>query len=161
MTKFTLINSDNNKRLARLRLLANWLDTRFKGPFGIRFGLDPIIGLIPFLGDLITTIISAYILIEAANLGCAPAVLARMGINIAVENLLGQLPVLGAIFDFIWRANDKNLQLIEAHEINPSRVTWRSRVFVGVILIGLLSIVVLAAIGTFYLLSFIIDKLTL
>ena len=160
MAKFTLINSHNNERLARLRLLADWLDTRFKGPFGIRFGLDPIIGLVPFLGDLITTIISAYILIEAANLGCSPSVLARMGINIAVENLLGQLPILGALFDFIWRANDKNLRLIEAHEINPARVTWRSRTFVGVILLGLLSIVVLAAIGTFYLLSLILDKLT-
>jgi len=160
MTKFTLINSSNDERLARLRLLADWLDTRFKGPFGIRFGLDPLIGLVPFLGDLITTIISAYILIEASKLGCSPAILARMGINVAIENLLGQLPLLGAIFDFLWRANDKNLRLIEAHEINPARVTWRSRLFVGVILVALLSIVVLAAVGTFYLLSFILDKLT-
>jgi hypothetical protein len=160
MTKFTLINSSNDERLARLRLLADWLDTRFKGPFGIRFGLDPLIGLVPFLGDLITTIISAYILIEASKLGCSPAILARMGINVAIENLLGQLPLLGAIFDFLWRANDKNLRLIEAHEINPARVTWRSRLFVGVILVALLSIVVLAAVGTFYLLSLILDKLT-
>ena len=160
MTKFTLINSSNDERLARLRLLADWLDTRFKGPFGIRFGLDPLIGLVPFLGDLITTIISAYILIEASKLGCSPAILARMGINVAIENLLGQLPLLGAIFDFLWRANDKNLRLIEAHEINPARVTWRSRLFVGFILVALLSIVVLAAVGTFYLLSLILDKLT-
>jgi hypothetical protein len=161
MTKFNRINSKNNERLARLRLLADWLDTRFKGPFGIRFGLDPLIGLVPFLGDLITTMISAYILIEASNLGCSPSVLARMGVNIAVENLLGQLPILGAVFDFIWRANDKNLRLIEAHEINPARVTWGSRVFVGAILAGLLSIVVLATVSTFYLLSLIVDKLTL
>lgn len=161
MTNFTPTNSSSNERLARLRLLADWLDTRFKGPFGVRFGLDPLIGLVPFLGDLITTIISAYILIEASKLGCSPSVLARMGINIAIENLLGQLPILGALFDFFWRANDKNIRLIEAHEINPARVTWRSRAFVGAILMALLSIVVLATVGTFYLLSFILDKLTL
>lgn len=159
--KVASINSGNNDRLTRLRLLADWLDTRFKGPFGIRFGLDPLIGLVPFLGDVVTTIISVYILIEASKLGCSPSVLARMGINIAIENLLGQLPILGALFDFIWRANDKNLRLIEAHEINPARVTWRSRAIVGVILIALLSIVVLATIGTFYLLSLILDKLTI
>ena len=125
-------------RLNQLRTLGQLLDSRFEGPMGLRFGLDGLLGLIPVVGDLITSAISFYIIAQAAVLGCAPSTLVRMALNVMIENLIDIIPLVGNIFDFIWKANLKNLALLENHLAAPRKVTWQSRVIVGLIALSLL-----------------------
>lgn len=135
----------NETRLKRLQSLATLMDSQFQGPFGFRFGLDGLLGLIPVFGDLVTTLASIYILIQAAQMGCTPSTLIRMAVNIAVESIIDMIPVLGSIFDFIWKANNKNISLLERHVQNPRAVTVQSRIFIGVLIISLFSILIVSA----------------
>jgi hypothetical protein len=105
--------NDRLRRVHRLsRLLDDWLripGTRY------RIGLDGLIGLIPGLGDVVGTLLSAYILFEAIQLGAPTTLLLRMAGNIALETLVGAIPILGDIFDFAWKANRKNADLLDAY----------------------------------------------
>lgn len=101
-------------RLRRLRGLSWLLDRSI--PFGKwRFGLDPIIGLLPGAGDWIGAMLSLYVLYEGARLGMPTRVLTKMGGNILFETIIGAVPFLGDLFDFVWQANTRNLALIEQH----------------------------------------------
>lgn len=80
-----------------------------------RIGLDPLLGLIPGAGDWLGAVLSLYLLYEAARLGVPTRVLVSMAGNILVEAIIGAVPVLGDLFDFVWQANIRNLQLIEQH----------------------------------------------
>jgi hypothetical protein len=102
--------------IQRLRKLSRVLDNAIAIPgTSFRIGLDPILGLIPGAGDFIGTALSAYIVIEAARLGIPRAALGKMVSNILLESLVGTIPVLGDWFDFAWKANTKNMELLEAH----------------------------------------------
>lgn len=102
-------------RLRRLRRLVWLLDRSIGlGPKG-RFGLDPLLGLIPGAGDWAGAVLSFYIVYEATRLGVAWSALGRMVGNIAVEALVGTVPVVGDAFDFFWQANARNLRLVEQH----------------------------------------------
>jgi Domain of unknown function (DUF4112) len=102
------------RRLRRLRSLVNLLDTAFEIPgTRWRFGIDGIIGLVPGAGDLLTTALSAWIIHEARSLGARRRTLARMAGNVAIDFLVGAVPVLGDFFDVAWKANAKNLALLE------------------------------------------------
>ena len=81
----------------------------------IPIGLDSIIGLIPVLGDLITTAMGAYLIWEARNLGMSKWQLVRMTANVGVDTLIGAIPLIGDAFDFVWRSNSKNLRIIRKH----------------------------------------------
>ncbi len=100
----------------RLQRLAWLLDDSFKLPgTQRRFGLDPIIGLIPGIGDLVGAGLSLYLMGEAARLGAPRALLMRMAGNVLLEATVGVIPVLGDVFDFYWKANSRNLQLLTGH----------------------------------------------
>ena len=102
--------------LARLRQIAELYDAGIRIPgVGIRIGLDPIIGLIPGLGDLIGAGVSLWIVAEAIRLGASGFVLFRMVANIAIDTLGGAIPVAGDVFDAFWKANLKNVRLLERH----------------------------------------------
>jgi hypothetical protein len=105
-----------NGRLRRVHRLSRLLDDWLRIP-GTRYriGLDGLIGLIPGLGDVIGTLLSAYILFEAIQLGAPTTLLLRMAGNIALETLVGAIPILGDIFDFAWKANRKNADLLDAY----------------------------------------------
>ena len=134
------MNKQQDKRLNQLRALGRMLDSRFEGPMGVRFGLDGLIGLIPVVGDLVTSAMSLYIIAQAAALGCAPATLVRMALNVMIENLIDMIPLAGNIFDFIWKANLRNLALLENHLSSPRKITWQSRAMVGFIALILLAV---------------------
>ncbi len=103
-------------RLARLRRLAWLIDAAFTLPFTrFRFGLNSVIGLAPAAGDAVLAAISLYIVNEARHLGVPAPVLARMLGNVAIEALGGTVPVLGDLFDVAFKANLRNLALIEEH----------------------------------------------
>ena len=102
--------------LARLDRLARLLDTAISIPgTKIRFGADAIVGLLPGIGDAVTTGLSAYIVYEAHRLGVPRALLGRMVANVALDGLVGAVPVVGDMFDVMWKANRRNLRLLREH----------------------------------------------
>lgn len=128
----------------RLAQLAWLLDNSIPLP-GTRFriGLDPLIGLVPGLGDLLGVLLSSYIVREAARLGAPPSVLTRMAFNVALEGLVGLVPVVGDVFDAAWKANQRNLALLDAHFRNPRRTVKSSRLFVAGLVAALVAFIVL------------------
>ena len=100
-------------RIARIDALATLLDTALVIPgTGIRFGLDALIGFFPVLGDTITTALSLFIVHEAYQLGAPGPVIARMLGNVALDGVLGAVPLVGDAFDVLWRANRRNVRLL-------------------------------------------------
>ena len=105
-----------SERLDRLRRVAEVYDTGLRIPgTNFRIGLDPLIGLVPGLGDLIGAGVAMWVLVEAAQLGASGFVLFRMVVNIAIDTLGGAIPVAGDVFDAFWKANLKNVRLLERH----------------------------------------------
>jgi hypothetical protein len=127
------VKRNHNLKLNHLRNIAYHLDSRFEGPFGFRFGWDGIIGLIPGVGDIITSSVSIYIIAQSFSLGVSPSTLVRMAINVGIENVIDMLPLFGNFFDFYWKANLKNIQLLEQHLDNPTRQTIKSRMIMALI----------------------------
>jgi hypothetical protein len=102
-----------HERVARLDALATLLDTAFILPgTNVRFGLDALIGLVPGIGDAITTAMSLYIVHEARQLGAPSHVIFRMLANIAIDGFVGAVPLLGDAFDVMWRSNRRNMRLL-------------------------------------------------
>lgn len=104
------------KNLQRIRKIAKLLDTAIGIPgTKIRFGLDPILGLIPGGGDLISAGISAYMIYLAARFGLEKAEILKMFKNVAIETAIGSVPIAGDIFDAYFKANMRNLKILEKH----------------------------------------------
>ena len=101
--------------LERLEWVANIMDTAIVLPGNIRIGADAVIGLVPGIGDAITTGLSLWIVKEAHALGVPKHVLTRMIGNVAVDAFTGLVPVLGDAFDMFWRANRRNVKLLREH----------------------------------------------
>jgi hypothetical protein len=92
------------------------MDTAFKIPgIRVKVGLDPIIGLIPGLGDIVATLISAYIIFLAARFRLPTNLLMRMVFNVGLETVVGSIPLLGDVFDAFYKSNIRNLALLETH----------------------------------------------
>ena len=102
--------------LRRVETLAHWFDDRYRVP-GTRFrvGLDGILGLIPGVGDLLTNGITAYIVYEAWRLGIPTSTLARMLANLGIDTVVGAVPLVGDLFDFGFKANRRNVRLLQRH----------------------------------------------
>jgi hypothetical protein len=107
---------------ARLKRLAWLLDSAIPLPGGYRIGLDGLIGLVPGLGDVVAALLSSYIVVEAACLRVPASVLLRMGLNVALELIIGAVPVAGDLFDFAFKANERNVRLLEASLGPPEQV---------------------------------------
>lgn len=107
---------------ARLKRLAWLLDSAIPLPGGYRIGLDGLIGLVPGLGDVVAALLSSYIVLEAARLRVPASVLLRMGLNVALELIIGAVPVVGDLFDLAFKANERNVRLLEASLGPPEQV---------------------------------------
>ena len=104
------------ERIARIDALATLMDTAFVIPgTEIRFGLDALIGLVPGIGDAITTVMSLFIVSEARALGAPRTLIARMLANVALDGVVGAVPLAGDMFDVAFRANRRNMALLRAH----------------------------------------------
>jgi len=129
------------------RAISKWSDTVFEIPgLGWRFGLDPIIGLIPVAGDFATSLVSLYILSLAAEARVPRGTMLRMGLNVAIDYFVGSIPIVGNVFDFAWRANYRNMQLLERAMAAPpderrrqSRADW---LILGGILAALVALLI-------------------
>jgi hypothetical protein len=107
---------DRRAAMRRLERLTGLLDTALVIPFtGFRFGADSVVGLVPGIGDFITTGLSAYIIYEAHRLGLPKPAIAKMVGNIALDGAVGAIPVLGDVFDVAFRANRRNMRVIREH----------------------------------------------
>jgi Domain of unknown function (DUF4112) len=105
-----------HEALQRLDFLATLLDSAILIPgTKIRFGADAVIGLVPGIGDAITTALSAWIVYEAHRLGVPRHLLVRMIGNFAIDGLFGAVPLVGDLFDVMWRANKRNMRLLRQH----------------------------------------------
>ena len=102
------------KRLERMRFLSRLLDNSILLPGGYRIGLDPLIGLVPAVGDFLAATLSTWLIYDAARLGISKRTLARMTGNVIMESAIGAVPLLGDLFDAVWKANARNLALVEA-----------------------------------------------
>lgn len=145
----------------RLRQLAWLLDSSIGLP-GTRFriGLDGLIGLIPGVGDAIGALLSSYILAEAARLNVPKTVILQMGLNVLVDTVLGIIPILGDFFDMAWKANLRNIKLLEAYAENPRGVTTSSRLIVWAVALVLGVLIILIAVLGFMLLRAVWVKIT-
>ncbi len=104
------------KNLQKIRKIANLLDTAIGIPgTKIRFGLDPILGLFPGGGDLVSAVISGYMIYLAASFGLEQSKIFKMIRNVAIETAIGSVPIVGDIFDAYFKANLRNLEILESH----------------------------------------------
>lgn len=100
--------------LRRTRSVARILDESVRVPgTNFRIGVDPVLGILPVSGDIVAALLSLYIVLEAARIGVPPRTLALMGFNIAVDAAVGSVPILGTLFDAVWKANVWNVALLE------------------------------------------------
>ncbi|MDQ3001017.1 MAG: DUF4112 domain-containing protein [Fibrobacterota bacterium] len=131
---------------SKLDSLAWLLDSSVQIP-GTRWrvGLDAFIGMIPVLGDAIGAALSTYIMIMAAKMGIPRVTLLRMGFNVSLEAVVGLIPFVGDLFDFAWKANRRNVDLLRAHLENPSQARKGDWLFAAVFI--LFSLAVLGSLG--------------
>lgn len=126
------------------------MDSAFEVPgIGIRFGLDSVLGLLPGAGDLATSLASIYILNSAHQNGVPRITLTRMTLNIAIDLVVGAIPIAGDVFDVYWKSNQRNVELLRRHLVaNPAtarNLRMGDRLFVAG-LIGLICILVCASV---------------
>jgi hypothetical protein len=149
MTKEVAEATADPRRTAVERL-AWWLDSAIAVP-GTRFriGFDALIGLIPGLGDLVGTLLSSYIIAIAASQGLPRSALARMAINVGIEAIVGVVPIVGDVFDAAWKANQRNVRLMQQFRSAPSAARRQSRAVVAAWMTGVLAFIVVLGIGVF------------
>jgi hypothetical protein len=147
-----------DRNLDALRRWAGLLDNAFRVPgTQIRFGLDPILGLFPGIGDLATPVLSVLILVHGARVRVPKIVLARMVLNALIDFVVGAVPVLGDLFDFGWKSNVWNLALLERHArpgVRPTRGDW-------IFVIGCVTVVLLTALVPLLVLVWLLRNVSL
>jgi hypothetical protein len=131
------------QKLAHIRGLARFLDESIPVP-GTKYkiGVEPIVGLIPGVGDFFGVTLSAYIILRAADLGVSAATIVRMIINLAIDGVIGSLPFVGDLFDLVWKANKRNLMIVET-ELLKNAPLKSSKVFVAVAAVALILVMAL------------------
>lgn len=128
-----------------LRRLARVMDEAVRVPgTNVRFGLDALIGLVPGVGDLAGAAIAGYIVLAGIRQGAPASVLLHMLFNVAIDTIGGAVPIIGDLFDVGWRANARNVALLERHVAAPGETRAASR---GVVVIVILGLVVLLALA--------------
>lgn len=145
------MNNDQTQRLTRLKRLAWLLDDSIRIPvLNRRIGLDSLIGLVPFAGDIVGGGISAYLLLSGYKMGASVPTLLRMAANVVLEMIVGAVPLLGDVFDMAFKANQRNVRLLQRHADDAPRVERRSRAMVFGALFAFGMLMLAATIATLY-----------
>ena len=135
------------------------LDEAFRIPgTQFRFGIDGIIGLVPGLGDVLAGILSLVIPVAAWVRGVPYVTLLRMAANLAIDVLVGSIPLFGDIFDIAWKANRRNYRLMQLHLREPRRHTWRDWGFLLLLAAGLGAIFAIPVILVLWLLAWLVSR---
>jgi hypothetical protein len=156
----TAANDRDGSLSPELELLAHWTDTVFRIPgINLRFGLDAILGLIPGVGDVLTSLASLYILSAANRYNVSRITLARMALNILLDTLIGAIPLVGDLFDAYWKSNQRNIDLLRRHLAaapgGEKTLRRRDSAFVFAVVVALGLLMVAAAVTAFWILSWI------
>jgi len=140
---------DRTRRIELLRRWSRLMDSAYRVPgTSIRFGWDPIVGLVPGVGDVATASFAVTVLYHAYRLGVPGVVLARMMLNVLIDLAAGLVPVAGDVADIAWKSNSLNLALLERHErpgVEPTSGDW-AIVLLAVVLIGSVLALVLTSV---------------
>ena len=147
------VTSEEAERARKsLQQLAWLLDSSIPIP-GTRLtvGLEALIGLFPVIGDLVGVALSSYILSQSARLGAPRSVLWRMAFNIAIEGVVGIIPFAGDVFDAAFKANQRNVQLLEAWLNQPRRTERSTRAFAAMLIVALVAVLALVGLGSYFL----------
>ena len=141
--------------------LAFYLDDLFRIPgVGWRFGLDAIIGLIPNVGDTLTSFASFYILLAGVRYGVPKITLLRMAFNIGLDYLVGSIPVIGDAFDFVWKANKQNMNLIRTRAAGHGKGKTSDYIFVFGLIGLLVGLLVLSIFASIYIIAWLVVAIT-
>lgn len=153
--------TSSNVRRTGVERLAWWLDNAIEVP-GTRFriGFDALIGLIPGLGDLVGTLLSSYIIAVAASRGLPASALARMAINVGIEAIVGLLPIAGDLFDAAWKANQRNIRLMQQFEEAPATARRQSRTVVAAWSALAIAFIVVLSIAAFAVIRWVAELLS-
>lgn len=157
VTRLRQLTAGQQRTLEALRRVAQLLDSAVVVPgTSYRVGLDPILGLLPGLGDLVSPVFAIALLWQARQLAIPKVVQLRMIFNVAVDTLIGVVPFIGDLFDFAWKANIRNMALLERHAFEEHPASAGDWAFVT----GM--VVLLIAIGAipFVLIALVADALT-
>ena len=148
-------SSSSPQRFWLAKFLADWLDQRFTIPgTSIRIGLDPILGLIPGVGDMIANLAGSAIILIAAQYRLPKIVLLRMGLNVALNAIIGAIPVFGDIFSIWFRSNVKNAQLLERYVGTEGRVSnFSNWIFVIAVIGGIILLLIAILLVTVWVLK--------
>jgi hypothetical protein len=143
--------------------LSRWMDGLFRIPgLGWRFGLDAVVGLIPGVGDTLTSLASFYILAAGVRYRVPKITLLRMGVNIGIDYLFGSVPLVGDIFDAAWKSNQMNMELLRKRATVSKEEARRGRLsdwlFVGLIILALIALLIGSAMVAIYLLSLVVKQ---
>ncbi len=143
----------DEERHAMARIAARWLDELFPIP-GTRFriGLDPIISLIPGVGDVISSSISFVVILEAMRIGVSYSVILHMAFNMAVNALLDMIPGAGQVASVFFHSNSMNLRLLHRWQNEPHKHVRRGSrlMLLGIVSVCFLLLLALVAVWTFY-----------
>ena len=131
--------------VATAELLAKILDTTVKIP-GTPFyvGLDPLLGLIPGIGDMLVNLIGTFILILAGRLHVPQVIVARMSLNLLINGVVGAIPIAGDLFSIWFRSNSRNAELLRRAAAQPYRETQQARLYIAGIIGGTVVLLLLA-----------------
>ncbi len=144
---------DADPRLRWVGRVARLLDSQFRLPgTRFRFGLDPLLGLVPVLGDFSSTAVSVALLATMLRHGASGAVAVRMALNILIDTVVGAIPVLGNVFDFAYKSNERNVALLRRHYAE-GRHQGSGRGLVLLLLLGFLAVAGLVGWGSVALLG--------
>jgi Domain of unknown function (DUF4112) len=144
--------------------LSHMLDGLFRIPgTGWRFGLDALVGLIPGVGDTLTSVASFYILASGVRYRVPKITLLRMGLNIGIDYVVGVIPFVGDLFDFVWKSNERNMALIRQRATVSAAEAKEGRksdwIFVGVIILALIALLVGTIVVSVYILTWLLNKI--
>lgn len=162
--EFEVLGKNEPRQPARtddpfIALVSRLMDTVFTIPgTNIRFGLDPILGLLPTFGDTASAIVSTLLILQSAKYGVPRVILARMTLNVLLNTAIGAIPVLGDIFSVWFKSNARNYDLLRRHASTRKAATWGDWVFVVGLLALILGAVVLMIAGAVALLSAIFNR---
>lgn len=128
--------------MRNLNALAKLMDAQFRIPgTNIRFGVDALIGLVPGVGDFASLLISGYMVSIAINKGASGFVLARMLLNVGIDTVVGAIPILGDIFDVAFKANQRNMKLLQQHYTEGRHRGSARKVIIPVVLVVLVILI--------------------
>lgn len=156
--EWDVLPPEEKQKRAEVEPLFRWLalimDNFLRVPgTKFRFGLDPLMGLLPGLGDTGSAIISAMALIAAARRGLPKILLARMSLNILINEAIGIVPVVGDAFSFWFKSNARNYDLLKRHTAAPRSSTKSDWLFVALVLVALAAILIVSLAVSFWLLA--------